>query len=266
MKKLITLLFCIATIMQLHAQNREGLNYGLRIGALFANNKTAEYFNGGTTGMNAIHTILSYPEYHDQISDYFNDSDFSLVSPNSPAIMRYKPSLQIGGTLQYFFNEKFACITTINLAKVRSEGIFQIQLASPPQGTQVGNSNLREGVITSTENRFGLELGAHYTHLLENSPVSPFIEGGALVSTLAASSNTLEIGNFNYTLYNKSNGNTESNHNYFGFGAFASIGAKMPLEGKVTLMLSFDTRAVKFSSLPPNAFTLQNSVTVSVLF
>ena len=265
MKKLITLLFCIATIMQLHAQNREGLNYGLRIGALFANNKTAEYFNGGAHSMNAINFILSYPDYHDQISNYFNDSDFSLVNPNFPAIMRYKPALQIGGTLQYFFNEKFACIATMNFAKVRSQGVFQIQLASPPQGAQMGN-NLREGVITSTENRFGLELGAQYAKLLENSPVSPFVEGGALVSTLAASSNTLEIGNFNYTLYNKSNPNTESNHNYFGFGAFASIGAKMPMDGKATLMLSFDMRAVKFSSLPPNGFTLQNSVTVSVLF
>ena len=264
MKKLTTLILCVAAITQLHAQNREGLNYGLRIGALFANNKTAEYFNGGTNSLNAINYILSYPEYHDQISNYFN-SDFSLVNPNYPAIMRYKPSLQIGGTLQYFFNEKFAFITTVNLAKVRSQGVFQIRLAAPPQPPQMGD-NLQKGIVTSTENRFGFEFGAHYCKLLENSPVSPFIEGGALVAALAASSNAIEIGDFSYTLYNKSNGNTESNHNYFGYGAFASVGAKFPIEGKATIMLSFDMRGVKFSSLPPNGFTLQNSVTVTVLF
>lgn len=265
MKKLTTFIFCIAAITQLHAQNREGLNYGLRIGALFANNKTAEYFNGGINSVNMISSILEYSEYHHQISEYFN-SDFTLYNHNSPALMRYKPALQIGGTLQYFFNEKFAFITTVNLAKVKSEGVFQVQLLSPPQSSQM-NSDLREGVITSTENRFGLELGAHYCKVFENSPVNPFIEGGALVAALAASSNSMEIGNFSYTLYNKnSTANTESNHNYFGYGAFISVGAQMPLEGIVTLMLSFDMRGVKFSSLPPDAFTLQNSVTVSVLF
>ncbi|MCL2327128.1 MAG: hypothetical protein FWC39_01305 [Bacteroidetes bacterium] len=264
MKKLTTLILCIAAITQLHAQNREGLNYGLRIGALFANNKTAEYFNGGLNSMNAINYILSYPEHHDQISNYFN-SDFSLVNPSFPAIMRYKPSLQIGGTLQYFFNEKFAFIGTVNLAKVRSQGVFQIKLASPPQPPLMGD-NLQQGFITSTENRFGLELGAHYGKPFENSPISPFVEGGALVAALTASSNALEIGDFTYTLYNKSNSNTESNRNYFGYGAFASVGVKMPLEGKATFMLSFDMRGIKFSSLPPDGFTLQNSVTFTVLF
>ena len=265
MKKLTTLILCTAAIAQLHAQNREGLNYGLRIGALFANNKTAEYYNGGINSLYVINTVLDYPEHREQIINYYN-SNFFLVNESSPAIMRYKPSLQIGGTLQYYFNQKFAFITTINLAKVRSQGVFQIQLVSPPQSPQMNDQGRREGTITSTENRFGLELGAHYCKILENSPVSPFVEGGALVAALNANSNAIEIGDFSYTLYNKSTGSTSDNRNYFGYGAFASVGAKVPIEGKATLMLSFDMRGVKFSSLPPNGFTLQNSVTVSVLF
>ncbi|MDR1761723.1 MAG: hypothetical protein LBR55_04675 [Bacteroidales bacterium] len=264
MKKLTTIILCITALTQVYAQNREGLNYGLRVGALFASNKTAEYYNGGINSLNTINYIFSIPEYYEQISEYFQ-SDFSLYNPSSPAVMRYKPSLQIGGTLQYFFNEKFAFITTVNLAKVRSEGVFQIQLASPSQSSQMGD-NLQKGVITSTENRFGLELGAHYCKVLENSPVSPFVEGGALVAALTANNNALEIGNFNYTLYHKSDANNDTNKNHFGYGAFASVGAKLPIETKVILMLSFDMRAVKFSSLPPDAFTLQNSMTFSVLF
>jgi hypothetical protein len=247
--------------MQLHAQNREGLNYGLRIGALFANNKTAEYFNGGTN--NALYHILNTPEYAQQISEYF-DSDFSLVNPNYPAMMRYKPSLQIGGTLQYFFNEQLAFISTVNLSKVRSEGVFQIQLASPAQSPSMSD-NLQEGFISSTENRFGLELGAHYGKSIKDSRISPFIEGGALIGALAAISNSMEIGDVSYTLYSTNN-STEDKHSYFGYGGFVSVGAQIPLDNIATFMLSLDMRGVKFSSLPPNAFTLQNSITVSVLF
>ncbi len=265
MKKLLTISLLILATLVANAQNREGLNYGLKVGVLFANNKTAEYFNGGANSL-LNHILIDYPENYYQISNYFN-SDFELMNPNFPAIMKYKPSLQIGATLQYYFNEQFAFVTNLNLAKVRSQGIFQIHLASPPQSPQMNDQSFQEGIITSTENRFNFELGAHYAKPLNNSPINPFVEGGAIVAALAANSNNVEIGDFSYTLYNKSNTiDGETNRNYFGYGAFASVGAKFPMEGKATLMLSFDMRAVNFASLPPNAFTLQNSLTFSVIF
>lgn len=264
MKKLLYISLFIFVSLTTFAQSKVGLNYGLRVGALFANNKTAAHFNGGTNSLSAMNYIFSYPEYYEQISEYFQ-SDFSLYNPSNPARMNYKTSLQIGGTLQYFFNEKFAFITTVNLAKVKSEGVFQVQLASPPQSQLMGD-NLQKGFISSTENRFGFELGAHYNSLFENSPINPFIEGGAIISALTANSNSIDIGNLSYTLYSKSNSNNENNHNYFGYGAFVSLGAQFPLDEIATLMLSFDMRGIKYSSLPPDAFTLQNSVTVSVLF
>ncbi|MDR2963347.1 MAG: hypothetical protein LBU90_06930 [Bacteroidales bacterium] len=263
MKKLFTTIVTTTIILHTFAQQREGLNYGFRVGALFASNKTAQYYNGSGLGSDIMRMITTpNTDYYNQISEYFND-DFSLYSY---AAMRYKPALQLGATLQYFFSPKFACITNLNIAKLRSEGVMQFALASPPQTPQPGNQNVRNASMTSTENRFGWELGVHYTKAIENSPISPYIDGGALLSVLSATSATLEVGNSSYTLYRQSQGNTETNHNYFGYGAFVSVGAQYYFAEKATLMLGFDVRAVNFSSLPPKSAVLQNSITVSVLF
>lgn len=242
----------------LNAQtSKQGLYWGLRIGGYFANHTQADFYNGLHAEQSSLSSIIEQDYYYDKISEYYND-DFSLS--NQTPIMKYIPTVAVGGLLHYYISSPTAVYIHASIVQLQSKGVFQIQLASPLQGTQFGN-NTQQGTIRAKEQRFMFDFGLQHTFSSKNI-YSPYVYAGATILSMQVVDHTFAIadveGQFSY--YNASSGN--SYFSSFAYGPQLGIGIQVPVQNR-TVFIGGEFDYIAFQHLT-KIFSLQSKIMCKV--
>ncbi len=249
-----TFFFCLFFLFVSQAQNKNGLYWGLRIGAYSANNKQADFYNGKQSEQSNLETLIEQSYYYDKIAEYYND-DFSIYSQTP--IMKYNPTVTVGGLLHYFITTNLAVYTQVSLVQLQGLGVFQIQLASPVQGTQLG-TNIKNGSIHAKEQRFMLDFGLQHT--FENKKTyKPYIMGGMSILSMQVIEHTFSIANVEGTFsYYNAQATGNSYFSTFAYGPQIGLGFQVPVQkGTVYIGGEFDYISFQHQN---DGFTLQSKL------
>ncbi len=152
-----------------------GLTFGLNLGSYFANEKTANIYNGSgpfTTYINEAAMVRWYsiPERigidgpfamsNDirTIQAYYNTTTYSFPYDYAPSNMRYNPAMYVGLNMKWNFNRYAAVLMNINACKLKAVGQFTMQL---PPTSQMSQNNVGPTLlsIAGEEQRFNINLG-----------------------------------------------------------------------------------------------------------
>jgi len=177
-----------------------GLSFGLNIGSYFANEKTANIYNGsgpfdGYVNESANIRWYSIPERIGmngpfaisadvrEIQTFYNTGGAAYTFPAdyAPTNMRYNPAMYVGLNVKYNFNRYAAIVFNTNAAKLKAVGQFTMQLPVSSQSmNNVGPTLLS---IAGEEQRFNMNLGYRQGWMMGDMS-NFFVQfGGSLLGT-----------------------------------------------------------------------------------
>jgi len=152
-----------------------GLTFGLNLGSYFANEKTANIYNGsgpfaGYVNEAAMVRWYSIPERigldgpfamsNDirTIQSFYNTTTYTFPYDYAPTNMRYNPAMYVGLNMKWNFNRYAAVIMNVNACKLKAIGQFTMQL---PPNSQMSQNNVGPTLlsIAGEEQRFNINLG-----------------------------------------------------------------------------------------------------------
>lgn len=249
------LLSCLSVYSQ--KSSKQGLYWGLRIGAYVANNKEADFYNGLQTEQSLLSQLIEQEYTYDKIAEFYND-DFSLY--NQTPIMKYKPTVAVGGMLHYFVTNSTAVYVHASIVQLQSTGIFQIQLASPLQGSQFGD-NTKQGNIYGKEQRFMFDFGLQHT-FDSKKKYTPYIMGGMSILSMQVVDHTFSIANVEgaFSYYNSDTGNAYFSS--FAYGPQIGVGLQIPVQ-KRTVYIGAEFDYVSFQHLK-QGFSIQSKLMCTI--
>jgi hypothetical protein len=241
---------------------KKGFRAGLYIGSYFANQYTANMYDGygfdidGNRNnwdnslmnqkINMEYGGKGYAGQTDQIAQVLNvdPQSWTFGPTDMPTNMRYSPAIMLGLNCIYSVDVKNAIILNLNLTNLTANGNFTIITPLQANSTQI-NDRIKTFSIRGKEQRMMLQFG--YQHLFgESEKINWFVEGG-LHGTLAKFSsnevliNTLRIDLTSYynnafyssaLIYRKPIG--------FGLGVFAGAGVNINMNPKFTIQLLYN--------------------------
>lgn len=257
---LIRILLILCIPFASFAQNsRTGLNYGVQIGWQWLGNEEAKLYNCGPESDVNLNTVLNYDNNRTKLEEYYNDG-FTLYE--LPQNVKYKSTLSIGGTLQYYTTETFAIfLNAYYVSPTITNSSFSIKLDS--QNGNLSNEVIKQGTITAKESRFNFELGIHKT-LPSSANYIPFFEFALAGSYLEMKEHDISIGNVTQSIlyYSRTDANTEFSK--FGYGASCAAGIQLPLSDKLYLYAGISASAVHYGIFD-NAMSIAKSIDLKVL-
>lgn len=267
---------------QLNPLPKKGFRVGLYIGSYFANQATANIYDGygfdidGNRNswdnsmmnekINMQYGGYGYSGQADQIAQALNvDYHTWTFGPSDmPSNMRYNPAFSVGLNCIYSVDVKNAIILNVNAIKLSAGGNFTIVTPQSSNSTQI-NNRIKTMSIKGGEQRMLLQFG--YQRILgDNEKMNLFVEGG-LNATLVrfdknqAIVNTLVIDLTSY--FNQAAYPTAVPFKRpigIGFGAFAGIGANITMSPKYTIQLLYSPTYEKVNIGDSRQLRLQNAV------
>ncbi len=250
-------LVCVSFSLSSQTSSKQGLYWGVRIGGYFAHAKEADFYNGLHSEQSTLSSLLEQEYYYDAIAEYFND-DFSLY--NQTPIMKYNPTVSVGGLLHYYISSPTAVYVHASLVQLQSKGVFQIQLASPLQDSQFGD-NLQQGSIHGKEQRFMFDFGLQHSFIGSRS-YTPYLYGGVSILSMQVVDHTFSIANVegSFSYYNEQSGN--SYFSSFAYGPQLGCGMHFPVQ-KRTVFIGAEFDYVAFQHMQKD-FSLQTKIMCKV--
>ncbi len=207
-----------------------GFSYGLNLGGYFANNATANYYNG--SGRNDLEQAIMRQHNFNRIRESLG-YDFELHQ--LPSNMVYSPAILVGvfGTLH--FNTRTSLHAEFNYARIRIQDQFTLRIMRGDPGL-IGHDIERFNIL-GTEERSDIRIGIQQTYLSKNTPVHPFIEAGVNMINTKARENRVQIAGNSYSILNL----TDTRHGFrddgISFGAYAGSGIRMDIGESYALAL-----------------------------
>jgi hypothetical protein len=178
--------------------NRKGLNIGFKLGCYFANNYTAQIYDGygfdvygnrnpfeSSYMYNKI--IIQYGGFNGQ-PDYIaealgvNHGDWTFSESDMPKNMRYAPAFLVGLQLRYSVDAANAILFNLNAEKLNITGNFTITTRPPAGASQVNNA-IRTNSIKGVEQRLQFQLG--YQHIFNSDRNINLLAEAGLNMTMA---------------------------------------------------------------------------------
>lgn len=222
-----------------------GFSFGLNIGSYFANEKTANIYNGsgpfdGYVNEAANIRWYSIPERIGmngpfamsadvrEIQTYYNTGGGAYTFPAdyAPTNMRYNPAMYVGLNIKYNFNRFAALVFNTNATKLKAIGQFTMQLPVSSQSmNNVGPTLLS---IAGEEQRFNMNLGYRQGWMMGDMSNFFVQVGGSMLGTKWMRNYVL-VANRQYDLITQSfvAGQTALSatpNTGVGFGAFVETG------------------------------------------
>lgn len=240
--------------------DRTGLNYGFHIGWQWAGNAEAKLYEVGSEGTLNLNTILiGNTTNYTKLKEYFND-DFSLYE--FPHDTKYKPTLSLGGTLQYYTRKTFAVyLNAIFLSPSITHCSFSVKLNS--KKGSLSDEVIEQGSISGKENRLQFEVGIHKSFPID-ALITPFIEVAGAASFMEMKTHEISIGNLNQSVLHYSNDDANSNFSKVGLGTSCATGIQLPLANKFYLYAGFSVSAIHYGIFD-NALSFAKAIDVKVL-
>jgi len=207
-KKHILFLFSLCHGMALSAQDGEpqvdgpaakkGFMFGLNVGYLLPNDEPATFYDGTPKepGFLDLNEYLDQWFIRDQVINTLGDRAANYRLSEYPEDYRYNNALAIGGHLRYQFNWTHSVVADVNLARLRSAGIFVLEYPSNTGATQPVYENFE---ITGQEDRMNLSLG-YQVALGAPSDFGVHLEFGPMLTSVRVRSNEFRIGDRTYSI------------------------------------------------------------------
>lgn len=252
-----------------------GFSFGLNIGSYFANEKTANVYNGsgpfdGFINEAAMIRWYSIPERigmdgpfalsNDvrEIQTYYNTQTYTFPFDYAPTNMRYNPAMYVGLNVKYNFNRYSAIVFNTNATKLKAIGQFTMQLP-PTSQTSMNNVGPTLLSIAGEEQRFNLNLGYRQGWMMGDMSNFFVQVGGSMLGTKWMRNYVL-VANRQFDLITQGfvAGQTSISatpNTGVGFGAFIQTGVEFWI-GKY----SFDI-GMGFSREKVIIYTLEQNVT-----
>ncbi len=204
-----------------------GMSYAINIGVYFANDVTANYYNGSPNGPNSILRLYNNPITYAEIRDQYNGNDWYLDGNSLPLDMRYDTPMLFGINLQYFWNEDLGAFLDFNTAQLVSGGFVAVQVEDLTGPVMEQRIELEE--IWGEESRVHVDLGLTYV-LKNSSAFQPFISAGIDFLYTEVKTNKVKFGNRTYSILNQGfNGNVNMPQGGMGVGWMFAPGLKLRL-------------------------------------
>jgi hypothetical protein len=264
MKTRIALLMLIISPLCSKAQEDEyrGFSFGLRIGAYFASDTTANFYNGsgvlqsgtnyaGVRAMSIEDRIGWNPLDAQYINSYYGSSSFSF--PNYydnyayPTAMRYNPAISMGLDLRYRFDRYSSIVFQLLTTKIKTVDRYSVIFAGT--GAQVNaQQDIRLFTVEGNEQRFQMVLGYRQGWEI-NQGMDFFVQPDIGLTGIKVVNNKAYIADRSYELFIGGD-NPNQSYGYVprtatGMGAGVQIGFEFPLGKGHSADLSFGTHREK---------------------
>jgi len=206
--------------------------YGLNFGGYFANNTTANYYNGDAA--NTEHNLeeVLFREYnYNRIVRDVDDIIESFEIARPLANMVYNPSLQVGvfGGIQ--LSNKFAIIGEFNYTKLSVSGKFTL---TTDKFTSTSEEFRILSDIYAEEERIEVIAGFQYT-IQTRGYFHPFIESGVSLTDTEILENKVNIDGINISIRQPRSEYYNIRDYGIGFGFYTGVGLKMDVNDNFSL-------------------------------
>lgn len=261
---------------------KKGFRFGLYIGGYFANQYTANMYDGygfdidgnrnnwDNSLMNQkINLELGAQGFSgqtDQIAIALNvdPQTWTFTPGDMPTNMRYSPTMMIGLHTIYSVDVANSILINLNLANLTASGNFTIVTPQPANSTQI-NDRIKTFEIRGREQRMMMQFG--YQHIFgESSKINWFVEGGLHATLAKFDKNEIQINNLRVDLTSYFNNAAFASALLFrrpigiGMGAFAGVGANLNLNPKMTIQLLYNPTYERIDMGVNPALKLQHAI------
>ena len=275
---------------QADLQDTKGFHFGLYIGGLFANQYTANLYDGygfdvdgkknnwDNSFMNQKINLQYGGKAYSGQTDYiaqelkvdpgtwtFSEIDMQQI------IMRYTPAFSVGLTGRYTVDTKNAILINVNASKLNISGSFNIHTMPSNSGSNNQTTKtLQPFPIKGSEQRLIMQLG--YQHLFGDGPINFLLEGGLHATLTKFDKNVVQINNLTIDLTSYANSVYFASATPFkrpvgiGFGAFGGMGVNLSMNPKATIQLVYSPTYEKINIGENPQHKLQNSIGIRLYY
>jgi hypothetical protein len=263
----------------------KGLNLGLYLGSYFANNHTANLYDGYGFDVdgkrNSFENSFMYNkiilEYgggygqQDQIALALGvqHGEWTFDESDMPINMKYAPAFLLGLQGRYSVDAKNAILLNLNASKLNITGNFTITTRPLSNSTQL-NDAIKTCAIKGTEQRLFLQIG--YQRLLgSNEKVNFLLEGGMHMTLAKFDKNEILVGDLliDLTSYYYQPGYSAyavKKPVGIGFGAFAGMGVNVNVSELCKVQLVYNPTYEGISLGPDPKYTFQHSIGIRIFY
>lgn len=208
--------------------------YGLNFGGYFANNGTANYYNGdGTNSEHSLEESLFRHYNYDRLVRDVDDIIESFEIGDIPTNMAYSPSLQVGvfGGIQ--LSDKFAIMSEFNYTKLSVSDKFTL---FTDKFTSTTEPYRLLSDIYAEEERIEVIAGFQYT-IQTRGYIHPFIESGVSLTDTEILENRVNIDGISISIRQPRSEYYNIRDYGIGFGFYTGVGLKMDVNEQFSLRM-----------------------------
>lgn len=271
-----------------YVEEKSPFQYGLYLGALFANQYTASGYDGYGFDVDGNKNNFSnswmyqkiFNEYGgaygmtDQIAEALGVDPYTWAfdEGDMPTNMRYNPAFAVGLTVNYSVDKNNSILLNVNASKLVVTGNFTI---FTPQSNSASSNQLNNGSnifsIVGGEQRLLLELG--YQRILgDPSKFNVIVEGGLHATFAKFDKNIININNLTIDLTQYANNAIfatavpQRRPVGIGFGAFGGLGVNANMGHNTTIQLIYTPsfEQIKIGANIP--YQLQNYIGIRLYY
>ncbi len=226
--------------------------YGLNTGAYFANDGTANYYNG--TGRHCLESAINRQHSYNRIRESLG-YDFELHA--LPQDMGYSPAMLVGVFGTIFIGNRTAIHGEFNYVRLEARDYFSLELDRP---SFIEGDNVYLFPLRGSEERSEIRLGLQHTAELSGSSAHPFFEGGMSFINTGVRENTARIEGRSYSIRNLSDAYYDFRDDGIGYGGYATIGVRMDIGDAYAMALGANSSFVNLNLGDNDAFYLNYSI------
>ncbi len=226
--------------------------YGINVGSYFANDGTANYYNG--SGRHSLESAINRQHNYNRIRESIG-YDFELHA--LPMDMAYNPAMMVGvfGTLMV--GERTGIHGEFNYTRLRTEDYFSLKLDRP---SFIEGDNIYLYPLRGSEERSEIRLGLQHTAETEGSSVHPFFETGLSLINTRVRENSARIGNSSYSIRNISDTYYDFRDDGIGYGGYASLGLRLDIGDSYALSIGAGSSFININLGDYDGFYLNYSL------
>ncbi len=242
---------------QIHEDEEEAprgirYTYGLNLGAYFANDGTANYYNG--SGPHSLEAAINRQHNYNRIRESLG-YDFSLHA--LPQDMGYSPAMMVGVFGTIFIGNRTAVHGEFNHARLEAEDAFSLKLDRP---SFIEGDNVYLFPLRGSEERTEIRLGLQHTSEAAGSTVHPFFEGGMSFVNTRVRQNNARIEGRSYSIRNISDTYYDFRDDGIGYGGYGTVGLRLDIGDIYAMALGATGSFINLNLGENDAFHINYSI------
>lgn len=203
----------------LESKEKSRFSFGFKVGAFFANPKSAVIYNGSPSSTQyGINHIFNQP-FNQQVFDNYFKFPYAVVE--FPVESRYQTTVELGVFINFRVNRLISFFVEFNTAVLDYENFFTVAIDDPTNRTP--GPLYQQLPIIGEERRFNLNLGTHVSYFEENG-TNAYFSLFANVNDTEMQRNYIVVDNINYEIFHQTDNSMNPRPGGIGVGFGAGTG------------------------------------------